>query len=207
MSEYIKMVRDLAKDPKAIIASMTETRVNILHAMLGINDELLELAAALKEKDHENLLEELGDCLFYTEMLGQELGVTLEDIRYELTNFTIAKAESFDTIYSMANEAVTFAKRIGIYCKEYDKADLKGFYVRTQMLLKEIATLFDEELQAAFAEKFRDVEISFEIRRATPLQLIREANMQKLLKGNTARYKSGTYSDEQANARADKTTE
>lgn len=204
MSEYNKMVADLTKPPAAIIASMTETRANILHAMLGINDELLEIYEALEDKDMNNLLEELGDCVFYTEMLGMELGVTLEDVQYELDNFTIPDATKYPTIRKLAGEAVTFAKRIGIYCKDYDNTALKGFYVRVHMLLKEVGKMFTNEIRESFANLFGETLDDAHVRGINAFRLVKEANMQKLLKGDTARYKSGSYSDEQANARADK---
>lgn len=204
MSEYNKMVSDLAKPPAAIIASMTETRVNILHAMLGINDELLEMYEAIEEKDMDNLLEELGDCLFYLEMLGMELGITVEDIKYELDNFTIPDAAAYSTIRSFAGDAVTFAKRIGVYCKEYNNTTLKGFYVRIHMLLKEVGKTFTNEIRNSFENLYGSTLGDENVRTISAFRLIQEANMQKLLLGDTARYKSGTYSDEQANARADK---
>lgn len=202
MSEYLKMVNDLAKDPQAIINSMTPARTNLLHAMLGINDELLETLSAVVEDDFDNLLEELGDTLFYLEMLGQELGITVEDIKYELENFVIRNIDSSRTLIDLAQDAVTFGKRIGIYCKEYDNADLRAFYVKVHMVLREVSLAKEKYLREAYEQKFDKNSHEMSIR-----EVIEETNMQKLLKGDTARYKSGTYSDEQANARADKAAE
>lgn len=198
------MVADLTKPAAAIIADLTETRANVLHAMLGINDELLEIYEALEDKDMDNLLEELGDCVFYAEMLGMTIGVTLEDVKYELENFTIPDATKYPTIRKLAGEAITFAKRIGVYCKEYDNTDLKGFYVRVHMLLKEIGTMFTDKIRDSFENLYGETLDDAHVRGINAFRLVKEANMQKLLKGDTARYKSGSYSDEQANARADK---
>ncbi|UYE90254.1 hypothetical protein A5gp_00056 [Alteromonas phage vB_AemP_PT15-A5] len=202
MSEYLKMVNDLVKDPQAIISSMTTTRANLLHAMLGINDELLETLSAVLEDDYNNLLEELGDTLFYLEMLGQELGITVADIQYELENFTIPNVDNSRTLVDLAQDAVTFAKRIGIYCKAYNNADLRTFYVKVHMALREVSLAKEDYLRRAYEDRFDKGCRDYTVR-----EIIEEANMQKLLKSDTARYKSGTYSDEQANARADKAAE
>lgn len=206
MTEYNQMVRKLLKDPRAIMESMTEERTNILHAMLGINDEILEMMTALFNRDMENLLEELGDALFYTEALGDQIGVSIEDIQYELNNFTLEDLSDYPTLVQFANDAATFAKRIGIYNKEFDNADLRLFYVKLHMLYRHVATEFEGELREVFVDKHYDYiqETGLKPKLMSIFELIQEANSIKLLKGKTARYKSGSYSDEQANARADK---
>lgn len=199
MSEYNKMVKDLTKPPENLLASMTPTSVGFMHAFVGIGDELLELHEALENNDHKNILEELGDALFYTEMLGMELGVSLDQFKTLMNNFSIEKPDEYSTLRKFASDAITYAKRVGIYNKSYDLDELNYFYVKVHMLLKSISTEFALDLPDAFNEMYPSVKVP-----ETTLAIIQEANMQKLLKGDTARYKSGSYSDEQANARADK---
>lgn len=62
-----EMVKDLTKHPHAVIKALDESRANLLHMAVGIADEYFELQQAIAKEDRENVLEELGDLLFYTE--------------------------------------------------------------------------------------------------------------------------------------------
>jgi hypothetical protein len=61
------MVTGLAK---AILDSLTFHKAHLQHAVIGYMDELFEYNIAVTNRDNENILEELGDRLFYTEALG-----------------------------------------------------------------------------------------------------------------------------------------
>ncbi len=61
--------------------------VRLLHASLGISSEAGELADALKrcfyygqEMDHTNVIEELGDCLWYIALACNALGVDMSTV-------------------------------------------------------------------------------------------------------------------------------
>jgi len=64
------MVRGLAKSGLAILDSLTDHKAHLQHAVIGYMDELFEYNIAVTNRDKENILEELGDRLFYTEALG-----------------------------------------------------------------------------------------------------------------------------------------
>lgn len=80
-----EMVRALVKKPGAIIAQLTEDKVDMIHAIMGISGEAGELLDAIKKAtiydkplDRTNVVEELGDLEFYMEQLRQSLGITRE---------------------------------------------------------------------------------------------------------------------------------
>jgi hypothetical protein len=68
-TQHQKMVLALTKAPGLILASLTESKCNLLHASNGLADEFFEYKLAVNKIDKENQLEELGDMLFYTEAL------------------------------------------------------------------------------------------------------------------------------------------
>ena len=61
------MVNKLAKDPVDIINSLSPHKAHLLHMLVGIFDEIHEFNIAKTNTDKENMLEELGDMLFYCE--------------------------------------------------------------------------------------------------------------------------------------------
>ena len=104
------MVRTLRKDPRQILSELTPSRMNILHAVIGISGEAGELLDSVKKTcvynkglDVENIIEELGDLEFYMEQLRQECGVTREEclsanmaklaVRYEGMKFSNEAAQ------------------------------------------------------------------------------------------------------------------
>lgn len=65
-------------------ADLGSTRDNLLHAMLGLMDEVGELAKTMKaelaygkELDINNLVEETGDVLWFTALMCNNLGVPM----------------------------------------------------------------------------------------------------------------------------------
>lgn len=80
------MVRTLVKKPADIMPQLTEEKVDLIHAIMGISGEAGELLDAIKKAaiydkplDRENVVEELGDLEFYIEQLRQRLGITREE--------------------------------------------------------------------------------------------------------------------------------
>lgn len=98
-TEYSK--RALAverKDHDPVIARLsTNNSVRLLHGAIGLCTETGEIQDALKRAlfygktlDYVNLKEEIGDVLWYLNILCDELGITLEDAMAA----NIAKLES-----------------------------------------------------------------------------------------------------------------
>ncbi len=63
------MVSKLAKNPDAILTSLSPSKCHLMHMMIGLTDECFELEIAQFNADLENIIEELGDLQFYTEGL------------------------------------------------------------------------------------------------------------------------------------------
>lgn len=77
---YKQFVIDLAKP-------MGSPKLNLLHGAVGVSGEAGELLDAIKKHwvynkplDVNNVLEELGDILFYMEIVKVELGISTLDI-------------------------------------------------------------------------------------------------------------------------------
>lgn len=181
MTEPIKhedMVRALAKPGKDILATMTPEGVHLLHMAVGISGEvgeLLEAACALPENlDMENLVEEFGDLEFYIEGARQGLGISREEVM--LTRFDINLHPAVGIPVQAAN-FLDAVKRLVIYNKPLDQA-------------KAIEALAGIEV---FLRCMRE---DFGVTREATL----DANIAKLGK----RYEGMRYSDQAAQARADK---
>jgi hypothetical protein len=81
--EYGLMVEGLVKPGAAILASLDATKVDLIHAAVGIAGEAGELLDQIKkhvvynkELDVVNVIEELGDLEFYMEQLRRRLLLT-----------------------------------------------------------------------------------------------------------------------------------
>ena len=85
-SEHAEMVRTLVKPGAAILEQLDPSKVDAMHAAIGIAGEAGELLDGVKKHviynkplDRENITEELGDLEFYMEQLRQNIGVTREE--------------------------------------------------------------------------------------------------------------------------------
>lgn len=91
-----EMVRVLVKKPSDITATLDDSKVDLIHATMGVVGEAGELLDGIKKHviynkplDRANVVEELGDMEFYMEQLRQRLGITRE----ETLDANIAKLE------------------------------------------------------------------------------------------------------------------
>jgi len=86
--DYAEAVKQLASDPKNIINNVKSDIVaNLLHASMGICTESGELMDVLKKSlaynkhlDLPNLVEELGDLIWYIQLACNTIGVDLETV-------------------------------------------------------------------------------------------------------------------------------
>lgn len=83
---HATMVKALAKDGAAILASLTPEKCHLNHMATGVATEAGELVDAVKKHvqyekplDRENVIEELGDLEFYMEGLRRGAGITREE--------------------------------------------------------------------------------------------------------------------------------
>jgi NTP pyrophosphatase (non-canonical NTP hydrolase) len=108
---HSQLVTALVKKPADISMTLTDNKVDLIHATMGVVGEAGELLDGIKkhviynkELDVENVVEELGDLEFYLEQLRQRLGISREETleanitklmkRYEGLNYTDAAAHA-----------------------------------------------------------------------------------------------------------------
>lgn len=187
-AEYTQMVRDLAKPGQAIIDGLTPMSMHILHMAIGVVGETGEMREADLNHDRENMAEELGDQEFYVEGLAQ----ALRDLG--------ARAPNLDEVYAYLDEFPAHSSQEAmlhvVSCRLLDFAKKVAVYGRdVQVYLDQISLNF---------QAVRWLLIKQHEEHGFTIPELLDGNMTKLLKGDKARYKSGTYSDEQAQARADK---
>ncbi|QBQ71201.1 nucleotide pyrophosphohydrolase domain protein [Shewanella phage S0112] len=174
-----QMVSALAKPGAEVVAGLTATSAHLLHMAVGISGEVAELLEAFTP---ENIQEELGDIFFYVEGIyqgvpfGREFSIP-DDIRPPMLGKT--EIACFDALLaSKAGKILDLVKKHAIYQKPLDAPGL-------QAALSEF-----ERVLGGFVAHHTTL---------TPARL-KQGNMEKLSK----RYSSGSYSNTQAQTRADK---
>lgn len=188
MQEFKQMVTNLAKNGQDILDSLDAKKCHMLHMAVGIAGEAGELSKCINkgvfgtdDVDLENLVEELGDINFHIE------GLVQSDDRIVFEQITMYERLGLKPNYIVSRvveesaEVLDLVKKHVIYNKELDVYSLNS---RLEILSFYLSVIYKES------------NISF-------IQTVNQ-NMNKLLKG---RYKTGTYSDEQAQDRADKQEE
>lgn len=179
---YGQFVAALAKPGAAIVASMTAEKAHAMHMAVGVAGEAGELLECFQKHaqgeplDMENAVEELGDIEFYLEGLRQATGLR-SDFDGVLVGEPQLAGRHVVTIAVLAGALLDVIKKHVIYNKPLD----------TDKALQYITAL---ETQLLFA---------YEALKVTREEVI-AANMKKL----GVRYSSGSYSDKQAQVRADK---
>lgn len=186
--QHPDLVKALVKSGASIAASLSAGSADLWHGATGVAGETGEIIeAVLSHIDHdltldrENMVEELGDMEFYLEQVRTRLGIERDQ-----TLCLIAANDRRLTgslLYDAANLAAAGMKLLDLVKKQvvYNKAPESFSYVMT----------------------LAGVELGMENIRQhcgiTREETI-EANIAKLM----VRYGSGSYSDQQAQERADK---
>jgi len=179
MNSYSQMVTDLAKPGEDIIATLTPIKAHTLHMAIGLAGEageLLEHFCADGLIEGSDVLEELGDNEFYFEGLCQSMSIEMGS-----TNATSDDPFSVPNYVVATTDMLDVVKKMVVYNKDID---LMIFINALTNVRARLDSLYDYY-------GFTQTEAL-------------EHNMDKLLKGDTARYKEGTYSDEAAQSRRDK---
>jgi NTP pyrophosphatase (non-canonical NTP hydrolase) len=85
--EYTENVTRLEPNYGAIHPKTTSSEMRLLHAAMGMSTETNEVLDALKKSmfhgkqmDHLDMLEELGDILWYMTVMMDELGFTMDQV-------------------------------------------------------------------------------------------------------------------------------
>ena len=184
------MVTALVKPGSDILASLTPAKCNLIHMTWGITGEFLEICQAMDDtsfvsipgKSLENLIEELGDMEFFCEGFMQEMGWSYVEIIEASIN--APSVSGYNNYLNAVEKVADIMKKHLMYNKPLTDEQLST-------LKYNLARICQENVELMLLAG---------ITREEAL----EVNMQKLTKGDTARYKTGSYSDQQAKDRADK---
>lgn len=89
MAKYEQFVSVLCKSGDDVVSDMTSIKGHMVHMALGISGEAGELVDAVKKYaiynkplDRENVIEELGDLLFYIAGMCNSIGIKLDTVMY-----------------------------------------------------------------------------------------------------------------------------
>lgn len=123
------MVRKLAKNPTEILASLDPKKSHLLHMFVGIMDEVYELSIAQTNNHKKNIVEELGDMLFYTEGLIQDFDINIAGHKF----FPLSRDETYQIL-------ARTVKRHVFYEQELDMKNLVNCYLNLIAWIKFDAT-------------------------------------------------------------------
>lgn len=169
-----ELVKALAKSGADICSTMEASEAHILHMAVGVSGEVFELLGAIVEDDRDNALEELGDIEFYFEGLCQ--GTDAVIARTVVDPKTLVK-DPFTDVLIQAGNILDTAKKLVIYKDGSKLPSLRIEMQRFRTYLDEFYALAEFTHEDALA-----------------------GNITKLSK----RYEGLSYSDNAAQARADK---
>lgn len=180
-----ELVRALAKPGAAILDGLTPAMADLWHAATGVATETGELCEALlnfhnsRELDMENLIEELGDIEFYLQQLRTNLGVTRDEVLDSEADFIYSPEpiEMAAIVAVAGGNILDFVKKIVVYQKAVDRDALITILGKLEGPLMTIRHMSGVEQDEVLA-----------------------ANIAKL----SVRYASMTYTDADAQNRADK---
>jgi hypothetical protein len=192
--EHNKMVRRLAKPGQMILETLTAEKCHLIHMCIGIAGELFELDKAMQNSSpahfillasneqvirlRKHVVEEFGDTEFYC------VGALLSDYLKEVPALEDSEMSDLDgsSFFTCAEMLLDGVKRLTMY----DSVE-KGL-PKIKKALAMLRLMLDDSYEAS------------EITKEEALT----DNLNKLLVGPNARFKEGTYSNDQAIARADK---
>lgn len=107
-----EMVKALCKSGEEIANDMHAVNAHALHMAVGVAGETFELLGAIVADDRDNALEELGDIEFYFEGLIQ--GTEADITRRDVNPKTIIK-DPFTDVLLQAGEILDITKKIVVY--------------------------------------------------------------------------------------------
>lgn len=183
------LVRALVKPGHQISTNMTPMEADLWHGATGVAGECGEVLDAIIQSqlsgflpDRENLVEEFGDMEFYLEQVRQNLGVS----RRQVIEFQGPTPGAFDLLLDATSLAVAgsilldLVKKVVVYKKDGVNLDIMQALARIEIWMM----------------RMRDA-----------LGITREETIDGNIAKLSVRYSSGSYSNEQAQARADKVAE
>lgn len=146
-----------------------EPNHRLLHAAMGLSTEGAELIAYT---DKQNLVEELGDVLWYVALACDELEITMDEAEEASIGSDEKGITALENLILAANEILDEMKKSTFYGR---KIDLPKVVKNLGLVISAVAEIADEEAM-------------------TFLDEIMEANIEKLRK----RFSEGTFTQEEA---------
>lgn len=172
------MVLALQKSGADILTTLTPEKCNLWHHATGFAGEIFEVTLAINNNDGKNLVEEVGDTTFYLEGILLANGLpSVEEILKDQSDETIGSLN----LLQESDLLFDSLKKHLIYGKDIDGDLIQSAIQRILVRLELALTKFDSSIEHAI-----------------------EANKQKLVLGENARYPELAYSDKDALERKDK---
>lgn len=194
IKQHKDMVLRLAKPGEAILKSLTAWDCDFAHMGGCLGGEASELFDAILEymdtdkTETGNLLEELGDYAFYLVKCGSFFNRDWHGRVFSGSSPTNNCVE----LMRLGGHFWDVVKRRVIYRKPMDLPDPKY----NERLLSAVAVDYLNKME----ERFNSIMTFYNF----TLHEVLQANYDKLADADKGRYASGSYSDEQAQARRDK---
>lgn len=126
--EYTQLVTALKKPGADILATLDPQKVDAWHMIVGIAGEALELLANYNEISVENIIEELGDMIFYTYGLAEALGLEGKwfDEDYDDTSDFEFTSDYIVDVAVAAGKVVDLVKKWVVYNKPLDVEEVRA---------------------------------------------------------------------------------
>lgn len=182
-----ELVAALVKPGADILATLDPKKADLWHSATGISGEAGEICGVLFNfvdadpmvLDDIHLTEELGDMEFYLQQLRTNIGVTRDDVYAVATDFIFSKEPMIMacSIAISASDVLDQVKKHVVYNKDLDMDALMLALVKLEAGITIIRNLSGIEYETVL-----------------------DKNIEKL----SVRYASLSYSDDAAQARADK---
>jgi hypothetical protein len=177
---HLDMVPVLAKPGEDIVEELCPHSAHLIHMAMGMHGELKEIWEAIEKEDKENLAEELGDFEFYFSGMNYALLFNINDLTTTRLNSQSISVVILELL-KQTGELTDLTKKVCMYNKDVESIK---FYETLTQIRYHLNTIY------------RLYGISY-----TQVLL---KNYTKLYSGPKARYSAGFYSNQQAQARADK---
>jgi len=174
--EYAQMAKRVIKSPDEIMKTLSPTKIQVDHMVHGLVSESYEIQEALRNKDLENLIEELGDLELYLEGLFSLFGLNKSMIFIQ----ELAPLDPTIGLFSTIVDLQDSAKKYLFYNELLRFEEIKNQVIKLESYMIKFMNFFE-----------------------IPREEVLLGNMNKLEKGDNPRYKDG-YSDDDARIRKDK---
>ena len=176
--EHINLVAALAKPGDEILNTLDAAHCHLLHMVIGVAGEMLEFNHAAYNRDYSNILEEAGDIEFYLRGIEDAYGFDVQKYEHHEGEKPDVNIDAMLAEFNYrVNHLVDLIKKQIIYRKPISATDI-------------CEALDAVRYQGSWVYGYY----------GNPRERVLTANIHKLSKW----YSSGTYSDQQAQDRADK---